>query len=148
MNETLCMELPIRAVGYNNYCKSTRTGRRFITPKGREYKSELMKCLSKYKDQLIEIGLTLEWPMMLDIEIHYYYLNYINKSNGLINQKMNDSDSPDKIVIDSIFEMIGCDDYLKRKGSHERHLAKNKDYIIVFLSLSEDLNKKNMLTVI
>jgi hypothetical protein len=137
----LIMTLPIRAMSYNNFMTSTKSGRRFVTGRGKQYVEELNFLLSKYKEQLFYFGLNVEWPTMFRMEIRYYYLNYLTKKD-VLSKTCNDVDNPNKIVIDKVFGFMGVDDYLLGELHCSKHKAINEDMIFITLNKYTDTQLK------
>lgn len=146
INETIILELDIRPIGINNYQKSAKSGRRYITPEGKLYKQNLISELMKYREKFVLANMAIGWPVMVNLEMHYYFTNYYTKK-GELNKNLVDVDGPNKIIIDALFECLGHDDNLLHSQSSERHPSTTKDCIIIFMSFHTDLPQRSFLSI-
>lgn len=128
--------IPMRAIGFNNYQRSTRTGRRYTAKRGKEFQNLFLRHLEESRNYLLPY-FELEYPYMIDMDIEYYYSNYFVKKEPRLNSQCPDVDAPNKIIIDLFFEFIGIDDRQLKSVSSSKFNC-SEDLIIIDVEIIKD----------
>lgn len=129
------MLLNLKAMSYNNFLSNTKTGRRYITKKGKEYLEKLNGEFNNYDKNLRMFGSMIEENKhLVDIEIFYFQKNFYTKKKT-ISKTVGDVDNPNKVLIDELFKRIGWDDYILGKLYCEKLPSPSgEDKVVVRLS--------------
>jgi Holliday junction resolvase RusA-like endonuclease len=127
------LEFPLKAISLNNYQKSTQSGRRYTTKKGKEYVQHLQHYLGKYFRELRKMSDTFcDKTHYFEVEVYHYHSNWLTKKEKKWNSKVIDADNPVKIIQDTIFDYMSIDDmYVKRSTGEKCEGDKNHITVIV-----------------
>lgn len=119
---------------FNNYQRSTRTGRRYTTEKGRDYVKQIESVLDNRWEDLKYFSKEHQpQETQYILEINYFKKNYLTKK-GLINKRHGDVDGPGKVIVDTLFRYLGYDDVYLKKVTQEKHTSE-RTYFSLKLSL-------------
>lgn len=107
--------LDIKPLSYNQYYRSTRSGKRVKTGAGLAYEEELEYLLSNYSDELLNFGKELDLHKnIVRTEIKIYNPDYFIKDGSRINKNSPDVDNCIKVLQDKLFKVIDKDDVQAR----------------------------------
>lgn len=122
-----------KAIGFNNYQRSARNGRRYTTKEGKAFCAQMHNRLNNCREELdFILSKYDEKNHMFEISIYYYYTKFYTK-RGTVSKTCMDCDAPNKIVIDQVFNYIGVNDALLASVSSKK-LPGKRDCFIVHLS--------------
>ena len=105
----LTIKIPSEGMSLNQCYPTNKQGRRFLTPRGKEFKELVFHATRKA---------LVKSPMAIDPEKHYltmelfFYSAKLLTKAGKINKNKTDLSNKVKLLEDSIFEALGVDDYL------------------------------------
>lgn len=109
------IKLNIKPISYNQYYRSTRSGKRVKTGAGLAYEEELTYLLDDYSSELKEFGESLDLHKnIVRTEIKIYNPDYFIQDGSRINKNSPDVDNCIKVLQDKIFDIMGKDDVQAR----------------------------------
>lgn len=122
-----------KAIGFNNYQKTARNGRRYTTQKGKDFQALMHNRLNYYRKSLMDIKAKCD-PNYYGYEINVnLYLKQFYTKKGDLHKRCLDVDAPVKIIIDQVFTYLGVDDcYLLKQSSIK--IPSDRDCFTVELS--------------
>lgn len=137
MNE-IELSFPVKAVSVNHYRQNNRSGKPYITKKGKAYKKEMEFHLSHQSHKLAMFFMDLDDSKdFVEVEIAHFHTDLFTKK-GDINSRCIDVDNCCKLILDYIFNHSSKDDKCVRKVVVEKYYDSH-DHIEVRLSRSMPL---------
>jgi len=105
----LTIKIPLEAVSLNQLYPSNKSGRRFLSASGKEYKEHVFHATRK---ALAKTEFTIDQNKhFLTLEIFFYTSKLLTKESKISKNKPDLSNCV-KALEDAVFEAIGLDDYL------------------------------------
>lgn len=111
----MIIKLPIKALSYNGYYRSTKSGNRVKTGAGLAYDEELEYILRDYSEELEIFGKGCDPSKnIVAMEITYYNPGFMLKDGSRVSKTAGDLDNIVKVLQDKIFKVIRKDDSMVR----------------------------------
>lgn len=110
---TIKFNLNFRPLTYNQYYRSTKSGKRVKTGAGLAYDELLGEIFEDYSSELLEFGRKID-PAKHYVKLSLLHFNskFYIKDKSRLNQKSGDNDGSIKILQDKIFTLMKFDDYI------------------------------------
>jgi Holliday junction resolvase RusA-like endonuclease len=133
----LTIKIDTAALPMNNVYPTSKTGRRFLSPKGRDFKLLVSRAT---RESYLKTGFAFDpETQYISSEIFIYTPKLFTKKNK-INKNKADTSNCIKTVEDAVFEALGIDDCYNLDMSVSVHQAEKP--CIVFMISTHSISKK------